>query len=48
LYGHDVVLRSFVRAVQGEEPDEYLTADNGRKNVIAINEIVAKANSRNK
>lgn len=46
LYGHDVVLRSFVKATQGEPVDEYLTAEHGRKNVIAINEIITKANKR--
>jgi len=48
LYGHDVVLRSFVKATQGEPVDEYLTAAHGRKNVLAVNEIIAKANSRKK
>jgi len=48
LYGHDVVLRSFVQAIRGEKPDKYLTAENGRTNVIAINEIVAKASRTNK
>lgn len=46
LYGHDDVLRSFVNAVQGDQIDEYLTAENGTKNVIAINDIVNKANPR--
>lgn len=46
LYGHDVVLRSFVLATQGAKPDEHLTAENGRANVVAINDIVSKANRR--
>lgn len=46
LYGHDVVLRNYVQAVQGGEIDSYLTAENGRKNVLSINEIVDKANQR--
>lgn len=47
LYGHDRVLRSFVRSVgEVEEPDSFLTADNGLKNVLSINEIVGKANKR--
>ena len=47
LYGHDTVLRSFVRASSGAEPvDARLTADNGQRNVIAINEIINKANKR--
>ncbi len=46
LYGHDVVLRSFVGAVQGGEQDEYLTAENGRTNVMSINEIVEKAKGK--
>lgn len=48
LYGHDTVLQSFVQAIQGETPDTNLTAENGRKNVIAINAIVDKANRRKK
>lgn len=48
LYGHDAVLRSFVRAAQGEPVDESLTAESGRKNVLSINEIVSKANNRAK
>lgn len=46
LYGHDAVLRSFIEAVQGGEVDEYLTAPNGRTNVLSINEIIEKANPR--
>lgn len=46
LYGHDYVLNSFVRATQGDAADAYLTAANGRKNVISINEIINSANSR--
>ncbi len=48
LYGHDTVLRSFILAAQGESADDYLTAENGRINTIAINDIVAKANRRKK
>jgi predicted dehydrogenase len=48
LYGHDTVLGSFVRAIQGEPVDENLTAEYGRKNVISINEIIEKANRRKK
>lgn len=48
LYGHDVVLRSFVKATQGEPVDNSLTAESGRVNVLSINEIVAKANSKTK
>jgi len=44
LYGHDYVLSSFVMAVQGtEKPDQNLIAENGRRNVISINEIIQKA-----
>lgn len=46
LYGHDVVLTSFIDAVKGAEADNRLIAENGRKNVITINEIIAKANRR--
>lgn len=46
LYGHEVVMESFVRAVNGDDTDSSLTAENGRKNVRAINEIVSKANNR--
>lgn len=46
LYGHDVVLRSFVKAVQGEPEDGYLIAQNGRTNVMTINDIVVKADGK--
>lgn len=47
LYGHDKVLRSFVRASMGEEdPDASLVGENGLKNVVAINEIITRANTR--
>ena len=46
LYGHDHVLRSFTQAVSDGRVDPSLTADNGRKNVISINEIISKANRR--
>jgi scyllo-inositol 2-dehydrogenase (NADP+) len=46
LYGHDVVLRSFARAIQGEPVDEALTAKNGQKNVASINEIVTKGSGK--
>lgn len=44
LYGHDVVLGKFVSAVKDGEVDEFLTAENGRTNVAAIQDIIAKAN----
>lgn len=46
LYGHDIVLRSFVRAAQGCAADDWLLAKRGRRNVLAINDIIAKANKR--
>jgi predicted dehydrogenase len=47
LYGHDIVLGSFVSAVRGEiKPDASLTGESGRRNVKAINDIIAKANKR--
>jgi len=46
LYGHDVVLGSFVRSVQGQPVDERLIANNGRTNVISIHDIIQKANGR--
>lgn len=47
LYGHDTVLRNFLNAATGATaPDSSLTAENGRKNVNSINEIIAKANKR--
>jgi hypothetical protein len=48
LYGHDQVLGSFAHAVGSGEVDTYLTADNVRKNVISINEIISKANARDR
>jgi hypothetical protein len=46
LYGHDHVLRSFVAASRGAEVDANLTADNGLRNVVSINDILNKANTR--
>jgi len=47
LYGHDQVLHSFVEASRGEDsPNVNLTAENGLKNVVAINEIITKSNPR--
>lgn len=46
LYGHDVVLRSFTRAILGGKPDESLMATSGLKNVISINQIVDMSNKR--
>lgn len=46
LYGHDVVLGSFVRASRGGGVDNNLTAENGRSNVVSINQIVDRANNR--
>lgn len=46
LYGHDRVLQSFVDASSGDQTDNSLTGDNGLKNVVAINEIIEKANTR--
>ena len=48
LYGHDKVLGSFVAAAAGEPVDQNLTAENGLKNVVSINEIIQKANKRQK
>ena len=44
LYGHDSVLADYVQAVQGGVINGYLTAENGRTNVVSINEIIAKSN----
>lgn len=44
LYGHDIVLGKFVSAVKDGEVDETLTAENGRTNVAAIQDIITKAN----
>jgi len=46
LYGHQEVLHGFVEAVAGGKIDEDLTAKNGHINVVAMNEIVNKANRR--
>lgn len=46
LYGHDVVLQRFIDTIGGSAPDPHLTAENGRKNTVSINDIVTKANQR--
>lgn len=46
LYGHEAVLSGFIGAIAGEAVDPYLTADNGRTNVISMNEIISTANKR--
>lgn len=47
LYGHDVVLRSFVQSIQGfVGPDPTLSAESGRVNVLSIHEIIDKSNAR--
>jgi len=46
LYGHEIVLRKFVGAINGDPIDDNLTAESGRKNVVIINSIIDKANKR--
>lgn len=46
LYGHDVVMQKYITAVSDGDIDRNLTAENGRTNVVSINEIVEKANQR--
>ncbi len=46
LYGHNVVLQSFVNAIAGDRPDGSLDAESGIKNVRTINSIIEKANNR--
>lgn len=46
LYGHEVVLRKFVDAINGGTVDSNLTAESGRRNVATINAIIDKANTR--
>lgn len=48
LYGHEVVMNSYAEACKAGVVDEFLTAENGRKNVISINEIITKANPRSR
>jgi predicted dehydrogenase len=47
LYGHERVVELFVETLRGErEPVEELSPASGRKNVVAINEVVNRANPR--
>jgi hypothetical protein len=47
LYGHNIVLKSFIDAINDpEKTDPALSAESGRRNVSSINEIVSKANER--
>lgn len=46
LYGHDKVLGSFVSAIIDGNVDKFLTAENGKINVVAANSIVEKVNKR--
>ena len=43
LYGHDSCIRKFIDAVQGEESCFELSAELGREVVIAMNEVVKRA-----
>ena len=46
LYGHDKVIDSFIDAINGSPVDKFLTAENGRINVVAANDIIKKVNKR--
>lgn len=44
LYGHNIVLGNFINSIISGEDDINIIAEQGRKNVIAMNEIVEKVN----
>ena len=46
LYGHDKVLSSFTSAIVDGNVDKFLTAENGKINVVAANSIIDKVNKR--
>lgn len=44
LYGHDIVLGNFINSIITGDEDENIIAEQGRKNVISMNDIVNKVN----
>lgn len=46
LYGQDCVMKNFVNSIVTGEINKNITADQGLKNVITMNEIVEKANKK--
>ena len=46
LYGHEDILKKFIKAVRTREVDEYMSGEAGRSTVESMNEIVEKANKR--
>ncbi len=42
LYGHNIVLGSFIDSIRGEKPDSNIQATAGMETVITMNEIVEK------
>lgn len=46
LYGHETVLKNFINSVISREIDSNLSALEGRKTIITMNEIVNKVNKR--
>lgn len=46
LYGHEVILRNFIEAVETRNVDPYMSGEIGMSTVKSMNEIVEKANKR--
>ncbi|NRF95755.1 Gfo/Idh/MocA family oxidoreductase [Paenibacillus frigoriresistens] len=44
LYGHDKTLYNFIEGIRSGRFDSNITAENGRNNVIVMNEIVGRVN----
>ena len=46
LYGHEVILKKFIIAVETRNIDEYMSGEIGRSTVESMNDIVEKVNKR--
>ena len=46
LYGHETVLKNYIEAVKTRKSDLNLSANEGRKTIISMNEIVDQVNKR--
>lgn len=46
LYGHDAVIKSYVNSIIQNKVDKNISADQGLKNVITLNEIIERVNKQ--
>ncbi len=46
LYGHEIILKNFIEAVETRKIDENMSGEIGRSTVVSMNEIVEKVNKR--